>query len=775
MSRSTLITYAALWICTAMLVSSARAVDGTIVYDDYFIAGLSNAETVSCAHSRFWSQDMTPLPGSYLFYVAPGFYNNDYPVEGLVFIEDENQRAAELCYAFSLPSCPAQQPVTAQIDVCAEFPEYPTSTDYIPRNAQGSLSLYVGPNGTTWTMGKSLADGTVSLPPVDCPENMCYIRLVGKRAVLKWLRVTLSPRSTTKSVPSGYKTIQAAIDAASDGDVIEVAKGTYSGAGNRDIDFKGKKITVRSEAGPQSTILDCSSGGRGFYFHKSESTAATLSGFTIRNGKITSGSGGGIYCESGSSPTIINCVITGCDADSGGGIAVKDASPRIIDCVITRCTATNGGGIYGDCNSQNSVTVGGCSITDNAARATGGGVYCSNATFQNCLIATNSAGTASGLYAAKSSSIVTMKNCTIAGNSGSGGVLFTSPDVRLTNCIVWGNGGTQISSAGSVTYSDVQGGYSGDGNINGDPAFTSDYGLSSTSPCIDKGDPSILPATEPYPNGGYSDMGAYGASPQAPKGTSHAIYHVAGTGGMDANYDGRGLSKDYPFATIKYAVSRAQNGDTILLWGGPYVLGRSSEVFLNGKAIRIQSAADPVIISAPKGYAFTFQNNETSATVLSNLIITGCGEAAICCFGASPTLKNLTIVGNSCGVLAESNAKPTIVNCIFWANGNKADVSQDSTGGCNLSYCLWNGNTLINNKVVPDPCFADMANGDYHLKSPYGRYVSLSGTWVYTDTGYSPCIDAGEPFYPRAELCPNGSIVDMGAHGGTRYASRSKN
>ncbi len=82
--------------------------------------------------------------------------------------------------------------------------------------------------------------------------------------------------------------------------------GIYTGPGNRDIDFKGKAITVRSENGPLNCIIDSQGLGRGFYFHTTEDAGSVLSGFTITNGQADSG--GGIYCVS-ASPSITDCRI----------------------------------------------------------------------------------------------------------------------------------------------------------------------------------------------------------------------------------------------------------------------------------------------------------------------------------------------------------------------------------------------------------------------------------------------------------------------------------
>ena len=79
------------------------------------------------------------------------------------------------------------------------------------------------------------------------------------------------------------------------------------------------------------------------------------------------------------------------------------------------------------------------------------------------------------------------------------------------------------------------------------------------------------------------------------------------------------------------------------------------------------------------------------------------------------------------------------------------------------------------------PQFADPAGGDYHLMSERGRYQPVDpndfngkeGLWVL-DEVTSPCIDAGDPVLDAsAEPAPNGEIVNIGAYGGTGYASRS--
>ena len=193
--------------------------------------------------------------------------------------------------------------------------------------------------------------------------------------------------AATIHVPAVQPTIQAGIDAASNGDTVRVADGTHVGVGNKDIDFKGKAITVESENGAANCIIDCEGEGRGFYFHSGEGGQSVLSGFTITKG-LGYDIGGGIYCTSNSSPTIINCAIIGNHASKGVGIACDlGSSPAITNCTI---------GLNGIMHPGH----------------TGGGIYCSSAspTITNCTIYRNSF---EGIYCSSGSSPI-IANCTIS-------------------------------------------------------------------------------------------------------------------------------------------------------------------------------------------------------------------------------------------------------------------------------------------------------------------------------------------------------------------------
>ena len=149
-------------------------------------------------------------------------------------------------------------------------------------------------------------------------------------AILVWVTVSAMPGSVfadTYNVPGDADTIQAALDLCVDGDMVIVGDGTWTGVGNKDLNFAGKAIILRSENGPGACIIDCENSDRAFHFQTGDSPASEVDGFTIINGSVAANtSGGGIYCYD-SSPTIKNCIISDSRAGRGGGLA-SVLSPR---------------------------------------------------------------------------------------------------------------------------------------------------------------------------------------------------------------------------------------------------------------------------------------------------------------------------------------------------------------------------------------------------------------------------------------------------------------
>ena len=139
-----------------------------------------------------------------------------------------------------------------------------------------------------------------------------------------------SGTSQVCAFPNGPKrTIQGGIDTSATGDTVMVADGTYTGFGNRDLDFGGQDIHLRSQSlDPNLCIIDCQGSAgtpyRGFYFHSGETSAAIVEGFTIRGG-YADGSigffGGAALCEA-RHPPFRNCPISNNTAfGHGGGLA----------------------------------------------------------------------------------------------------------------------------------------------------------------------------------------------------------------------------------------------------------------------------------------------------------------------------------------------------------------------------------------------------------------------------------------------------------------------
>ena len=360
------------------------------------------------------------------------------------------------------------------------------------------------------------------------------------------------------NVPGSYPTIQAAIDASSNGDTVLVAPGTYF----ENVSFKGKLITVQSAQGPSVTIVDGGGVAPVVNFSNAETTAAVLQGFTLQHGNAPFAyayEGAGVHI-SGASPTIVGNVITANTAcGSGTGISVAFASPVIRDNTITGnfkqagCSGDGGGGIYvrgaasaliiHNTITNNSSDFGGGidlfasgtptllnnTISNNTAGIQGGGVYMvnqSDATIvQNLVTGNTSAQSGGGFYISIPSGDrgPLLVNNTVAGNSGSDSSVFLGgfdAQVQLSNNIVAASSAQPavlcdttyslispifdhndlFNSAGPATQGSCAQAVGGSGNISADPQFAAagDYHLQSTSPAIDAGNngaPS-LPSTD---------------------------------------------------------------------------------------------------------------------------------------------------------------------------------------------------------------------------------------------------------------------------------------
>jgi len=316
-----------------------------------------------------------------------------------------------------------------------------------------------------------------------------------------------------------YDQLRYAIGEAHTGDTIILSEGTYPG----DIDMAGKNLTLSSTDPNDPNVVAgtvISGGGIGVTFSGGQDKTCLLAGFTITGADV------GIYC-SGSSPTIANCRVEG---NAGAGIELYNGSNP----VITSCEICSNAG----------------SGVELVVMHSGRIVLYNEPAITNCVIAANGQNGISG-------GMPMIANCTIVAN-GAFGVSGIAP--TIADSIIYYNGldagSGQIDGAtAAVSYSNIQGGWPGEGNMDAEPCFAElgywnpgrspddlsddfwvpgDYHLRSqagrwdpalrdwvqdviASPCIDAGNPDSDCSAEPTPNGGRINVGTHGGTPQASK------------------------------------------------------------------------------------------------------------------------------------------------------------------------------------------------------------------------------------------------------------------
>ncbi|TKJ37159.1 MAG: hypothetical protein CEE38_09710 [Planctomycetes bacterium B3_Pla] len=550
--------------------------------------------------------------------------------------------------------------------------------------------------------------------------------------------------------------------------------------------------------------------------------------------------GGGMYNDL-ANPILVNCTFTGnCAGRNGGAISNDQSAPDLANCTFSDNTAWYGGGaMYNDDSKPNLVS---CTFVENSSRYGGamyneesepvltncafrgnhgfdygGGMYNagqSDLTLKNCTFTANQA----GMYGAGMSSNrcdLILTNCTFIGNSAPEGRVLAFNGgrsiVELNNCILWDSNRAMWindSSTVNVFYSNISGGWPGEGNIDADPMFVDadgpdyipgteddDLRLAPLSPCIDSGDPGYVSGPDetdfdanPRITGGRIDMGAY---------EFQSLIYVdddapgdPGPGDPEVSDLLENGSKAHPFDTIQEAIDVAHDQFTVLVLPGIY-----GKIDFTGKAITVTGAEGAAVIKEPwngrggdpRPDAVTFHTGEGPGSVLKNFIIKDVGIAISLNYGSSPTIRNLTIVDNVFGIAAYENSNPDISNCIFW-NNEDGDLFQ-----CTARYSCLEGGAEGEGNINVNPLFVDEAggdnrffgdyptSGDYHLKSEGHRWDQDAKVWTY-DYVTSRCIDAGDPASPLGDepmsvpRDPDNRYgvnmrINMGAFGGTVQAS----
>jgi len=551
-----------------------------------------------------------------------------------------------------------------------------------------------------------------------------------------------------------YHTVQAGLNAAVSGDEVWVA-GNTTHPYNELITLKagvglygGFAATEMSRAQrnwtANVTILDGQQLGSVVTSPSAATQSTIIDGFRIQNGNASNG--GGVDCSS-SSPTVSNNAITGNCASAGGGIYCFSSSPIITNNTITANSASSGGGIY--CSSFSPIITNN-TITGNSGRNGGGGMYCwlSSSAVSNNIVAFNS----SGIYQSNGSPV-------------------------LRNNDVYGNTGYNYSGLSAGT-----------GDISVDPLLAGwQYGnvhIQPGSPCRNAGwnDAPSLPSTDmdgqPRIEGGTVDIGADESGGTTWPSGPYAIVRVSATGNDVYSGSSWALAKK----TIQSAVDRAfLFGGEVWVKAGVYPerIALRPHVYLYGgfagaevaRSERNWRANSAVIDGGQAGSVVTVRTGYQVSAIDGFTIRNGSGTivdsfpfgGGIYCVGASPTIANNAITGNSAangygGGLSCVRASPTITNNAITGNcashgggvycgsdsshftisptiSNNAITGNSATYGGGV-YCYRGSVTITNNTIAGNGGYVGGVFCDSSSPVMSNNIVAFNSSGIYRSSGW---------------------------------------
>jgi parallel beta-helix repeat protein len=610
---------------------------------------------------------------------------------------------------------------------------------------------------------------------------------------------TLEPRCllSTWQVPSQYSSIQGAINAASSGDTIQVAPGTYDGQ----LTISGKRLNIVSTGNAANTTINAGGGGCAVIITDvpSGTAAAGLSGFTITGGANSpTNQGGGVTVNSSQGIVIQSCVISNNTSYQGGGVYISNPTTctiqnnQILDNTITNF----GAGIYAADNA--SIVVSGNTISGNVcqwpsptAPPSGGGILiATNTTAQitDNTITNNQGGLEGGAINFQFGCGGTISGNTISGNVAAygGGVYLETQGAAET---ISGNTitGNQALFDSRDAGSGVGGGIAVFGKaqptisnniISGNQASVYGAGVSIAESSV-----ATLQGNQILNN----LLVAYSGSTTGTAGGG--LYIVDSTATLtndslegNAAYNGAGI-----YALLSSVLTLDYNnisGNTSTVGGGALFLNSGTTATITGNTFAADTAVANGTVPVALGGTMYIAGSGTNVTLTNNLVRDGVAENCGGIFigdDASATLQNNTIVGNDihqgsgfCGGLyIDGTVTSLLVRNNIFALNQGYQIYDSSPAACtfNTNFLTNDGTGMyydahsgvLTTAQALNADTATHASGNLSGATP-GFVAPAANNFALAAT--SPCVNTGNPTgAPSVDIFGNPrKYVDIGAY-----------